>query len=81
MGECDLCPKNRFEPLSPPRLQELAVAAITFKTSRIARLLAEIESRRLSNIRIFVDDARLLIAALRPASIDRVMSASLNATI
>ena len=38
----------------------------------IAKLLAQIERRRLDNIRIFADDARLLIAALPPASIDRV---------
>jgi tRNA (guanine-N7-)-methyltransferase len=38
----------------------------------IVKLLAQIEQRRLDNIRIFADDARLLIAALLPASIDRV---------
>jgi tRNA (guanine-N7-)-methyltransferase len=38
----------------------------------IVKLLAQIEQRRLNNIRIFVDDARLIIAALPPASIDRV---------
>ena len=38
----------------------------------IARLLAHIERRRLDNIRIFADDARRIIAALRPSSIDRV---------
>lgn len=38
----------------------------------IARLLGEIERRSLANIRIFSDDARLLLAALPPASIDRV---------
>ena len=38
----------------------------------IVKLLAQIEQRRLDNIRIFADDARLLIAALPPASIDRV---------
>lgn len=37
----------------------------------IVKLLAQIERRRLDNIRIFADDARLLIAALPPASIDR----------
>lgn len=40
--------------------------------SGIVKLLAEIERRRLGNIRVFADDARLLIAALPPASIDRV---------
>ena len=38
----------------------------------IARLLAEIERRRLANIRLFADDARLLIAALPAAALDRV---------
>jgi tRNA (guanine-N7-)-methyltransferase len=38
----------------------------------IVKLLARIERRRLDNIRIFADDARLLIPALRPASIGRV---------
>ncbi len=37
-----------------------------------AKLLSEIERRRLANIRLFTDDARLLIAALAPASIGRV---------
>jgi tRNA (guanine-N7-)-methyltransferase len=38
----------------------------------IARLLAHIELHHLGNIRIFTDDARLMIAALPPSSIDRV---------
>lgn len=38
----------------------------------IVKLLGEIERRRLDNIRIFDDDARLLIAALKPATIGRV---------
>jgi tRNA (guanine-N7-)-methyltransferase len=38
----------------------------------IVKLLAQIERRRLSNIRIFADDARLMMAALSPASVDRV---------
>jgi tRNA (guanine-N7-)-methyltransferase len=38
----------------------------------IVKLLAQIERRRLGNIRIFPDDARLIIAALPPASVDRV---------
>ena len=38
----------------------------------IVKLLSEIERRHLDNVRIFADDARLLIAALPPASIDRV---------
>jgi tRNA (guanine-N7-)-methyltransferase len=38
----------------------------------IARLLAHIELHHLDNIHIFTDDARLMIAALPPSSIDRV---------
>jgi tRNA (guanine-N7-)-methyltransferase len=38
----------------------------------IVKLLTQIEHRRLANIRIFTDDARLLIAALPPASTERV---------
>ena len=38
----------------------------------IVKLLAHIEHCRLENVRIFMDDARLLIAALPRASIDRV---------
>jgi tRNA (guanine-N7-)-methyltransferase len=38
----------------------------------IVKLLGQIERRRLDNIRIFPDDARLIMAALPPASVDRV---------
>jgi tRNA (guanine-N7-)-methyltransferase len=38
----------------------------------IAKLLAEIDRRQLTNIRIFADDARILLAALPDASIERV---------
>ena len=38
----------------------------------IVKLLAQIELRRLDNIRIFADDARLIMAALPPASVNRV---------
>jgi tRNA (guanine-N7-)-methyltransferase len=38
----------------------------------IVKLLAQIEQRRLANIRIFPDDARLIIAAMPPGSVDRV---------
>jgi tRNA (guanine-N7-)-methyltransferase len=38
----------------------------------IVKLLAQIERRRLENIRIFADDARLIMAALPPAAVDRV---------
>jgi tRNA (guanine-N7-)-methyltransferase len=37
----------------------------------IAKLLAEIERRALGNVRLFVDDARLLLAALQERSIGR----------
>src|SRR5437667_10529051 len=38
----------------------------------IVRLLGEIERRGLGNVRLFTDDARLLLAALPPASVGRV---------
>jgi tRNA (guanine-N7-)-methyltransferase len=38
----------------------------------IVKLLAKVAGQKLDNIRIFADDARLLIAALSAASIDRV---------
>ena len=38
----------------------------------VARLLSEIDRRGLSNIRIFADDARLLLDRLAPASLARV---------
>jgi tRNA (guanine-N7-)-methyltransferase len=38
----------------------------------VAKLLAEIEQRRLANIRLFLDDARLLLASLSDASLARV---------
>jgi tRNA (guanine-N7-)-methyltransferase len=38
----------------------------------VARLVGEIAGRRLANIRIFADDARLLLDRLAPASIARV---------
>jgi tRNA (guanine-N7-)-methyltransferase len=38
----------------------------------IAKLLTEISVRRLDNIRLFIDDARLLLAALTSRSISRV---------
>jgi tRNA (guanine-N7-)-methyltransferase len=37
----------------------------------IVKLLAQVERRRLDNIRIFPDDARLIITAMPPASVDR----------
>ena len=38
----------------------------------VAKLLAEIDRRRLGNVRLFANDARPLIEALAPASIGRV---------
>jgi tRNA (guanine-N7-)-methyltransferase len=38
----------------------------------VARLLGEIERRRLVNIRVFAEDARRLLAGLAPATIGRV---------
>jgi tRNA (guanine-N7-)-methyltransferase len=38
----------------------------------IVKLLAQVERRRLDNIRIFPDDARLITTAMPPASVDRV---------
>lgn len=37
----------------------------------IARLLTDIANRQLGNVRLFVDDARLLVAALPPQSLGR----------
>jgi tRNA (guanine-N7-)-methyltransferase len=37
----------------------------------IAKLLGEVERRRFGNVRLFIDDARLLLAALRASSISR----------
>jgi tRNA (guanine-N7-)-methyltransferase len=38
----------------------------------IVKLLAHIERRRLDNVRIFPDDARLIMAAIPPVAVDRV---------
>ena len=38
----------------------------------VVKLLGEIERRKLANLRLFVDDARLLLAALPEASLQRV---------
>jgi tRNA (guanine-N7-)-methyltransferase len=37
----------------------------------IARLLSDVDSQHLANVRLFVDDARLLVAALQPQSLGR----------
>jgi len=52
--------------------REIAFIGCEVFENGIAKLLGEIERRQLSNIRLFVDDARLLIAALPPQSIDGV---------
>jgi tRNA (guanine-N7-)-methyltransferase len=51
---------------------EIGVIGCEVFENGIARLLGEIERRRLSNVRIYADDARRLLAALAPASIGRV---------
>ena len=38
----------------------------------IVKLLSDVQDRHLANVRLFVDDARVLAAALAPRSIDRV---------
>jgi tRNA (guanine-N7-)-methyltransferase len=38
----------------------------------VAKLLVEIERRGLANIRLFIDDARILVASLAAACLDRV---------
>jgi tRNA (guanine-N7-)-methyltransferase len=38
----------------------------------VVKLLGEIERRKLANLRLFIDDARLLLAALPEASLQRV---------
>ncbi len=51
--------------------EHLAVQAAAFENG-VAKLLADVQRRALANVRILTDDARLLIAALPPASIGRV---------
>ncbi len=40
----------------------------------VARMVAHVEERRLENVRLYVDDARLLLAALADASIGRLFT-------
>lgn len=54
------------------RNPEIGIIGCEVFESGIAKLLRRIECRQLGNVRIFGDDARLLIAALTPASIARV---------
>jgi len=51
---------------------EIGFLGVEIFETGIARLLAAIARRRLSNIRVLIDDARLLLAALPEESIDRV---------
>lgn len=54
------------------RHREISLVGCEVFENGIARLLAQMEHRHLDNIRVFTDDARLLIEALPPASTDRV---------
>ncbi len=54
------------------RHPEIGFIGVEVFENGIARLLAEIARRDLDNIRVFADDARLLLDALMPASIGRV---------
>jgi tRNA (guanine-N7-)-methyltransferase len=54
------------------RHPEIGLIGCEIFESGIAKLLARIKRNCIENIRIFTDDARLLIAALPAASIDRV---------
>jgi tRNA (guanine-N7-)-methyltransferase len=51
---------------------EIGFIGVEFYENGIARLLAEIAAGRLANIRLVIDDARRLLAALPEASIGRV---------
>ena len=52
--------------------REISLIGCEVFENGIAKLLARIERQRLDNVRVFADDARLLIAALPPSSVDRV---------
>jgi len=54
------------------RHPEIGFIGVEVFENGIARLLAEIARRGLANIRIFADDARLLLDRLAPGSIGRV---------
>ena len=54
------------------RHPEIGLIGCEIFENGIAKLLARIKRSGIENIRIFTDDARLLIAALPPASIGRV---------
>jgi tRNA (guanine-N7-)-methyltransferase len=52
--------------------REISLIGCEVFENGIAKMLARIERQRLDNVRVFADDARLLIAALPPSSVDRV---------
>jgi tRNA (guanine-N7-)-methyltransferase len=54
------------------RYREIGFIGSEVFENGVAKLLGEIDRRRLSNLRLFHDDARLLLEALAPASIGRV---------
>jgi tRNA (guanine-N7-)-methyltransferase len=51
--------------------REIGIIGCEVFENGIAKLLVEIERRRLANVRIFPDDARLLLAALPAECLDR----------
>ena len=53
------------------RHPEIGFIASEVFENGVAKLLGEIDRRRLGNVRLFADDARLLIEALTPTSIGR----------
>jgi tRNA (guanine-N7-)-methyltransferase len=54
------------------RHRETGIIGCEVFENGIAKLIAEIARQSLDNVRIFTDDARLLLARLPPRSIDRV---------
>lgn len=51
---------------------DVTIAGVEPYVTGVAKLLSEIEARNLSNVRILVDDARLLLKSLPDASLERV---------
>jgi tRNA (guanine-N7-)-methyltransferase len=54
------------------RHREISFIGCEVFENGIVKILAQIKRRHLDNVRVFPDDARLLIEALPPASVDRV---------
>jgi tRNA (guanine-N7-)-methyltransferase len=54
------------------RHPEIGIVGCEVFENGVAKLLGEIDRRRLGNIRLFTDDARRLVEALMPGSIGRV---------